>query len=172
MTVPSDVFCAKRTNLHGQYDYPSDARRLLDEATRQRLSPAAQARRMLEEIARREGSAPPSTSPPRSYSSRSDDPVRFAKARMEPIFPSETGSTNVYRDLGYQDPESMMRKASMVAKLFEGIGAAKLDSARAAALIGCDGATLSQLACGRFRDVSEGKLSDMLARLAWPNGPS
>lgn len=84
---------------------------------------------------------------------------------MKALFLSETGSTNVYQDLGYPDPEAMLRKAAMVAAIIRGINAARLNEAGAAELFGCDAVRVSQLARGQFRSVSEAELVDMLAKL-------
>lgn len=84
---------------------------------------------------------------------------------MKDLPTSEAGSTNVYLDLGYANPEEMARKACLAAEIARGIKARRLTQEAAAQLFGCDQAKVSKITRGQFRNVSEAKLLDMVAKL-------
>jgi predicted XRE-type DNA-binding protein len=75
------------------------------------------------------------------------------------------GSRNVYRDLGIPDPESMLIKAQLVAKISEILAERHYTQTRAAELLGIPQPKLSRILRGQFRGVSERKLMDCLANL-------
>ncbi|NMZ71349.1 Predicted DNA-binding protein, contains XRE-type HTH domain [Pseudomonas peli] len=78
----------------------------------------------------------------------------------------EQGSGNVYADIGAAEPDEMMVKAQLVAKLAEIIEARHFtNQAEAAAVIGLTQPKLSSLLRGNFRGISEAKLMDCLLRL-------
>ena len=77
----------------------------------------------------------------------------------------ETGSTNVYADLGYADAAEMQRKAALAAEIARSIKARGLTQDEAAALLGIDQAKVSKITRGQFRGVSEAKLLELVAKL-------
>ena len=77
----------------------------------------------------------------------------------------ETGSTNVYADLGYDDSAEMQRKASLAAEIARAIKARHLTQAAAAVLLGIDQAKISKITRGKFRGVSEAKLLGLVAKI-------
>ncbi len=80
-------------------------------------------------------------------------------------FTIETGSTNVYADLGYADSAEMQRKASLAAEVARAIKARKLTQDAAAELLNIDQAEISKITRGQFRDVSEEKLMGLVVKL-------
>ena len=77
----------------------------------------------------------------------------------------ETGSTNVYADLGYADAAEMQRKATLAAEIARSIKARKLTQDSAATLLNFDQAKISKITRGQFRGVSETKLLELVALL-------
>lgn len=77
----------------------------------------------------------------------------------------ETGSTNVYTDLGYPNAKEMAVKARLVSKISGIIEERKWSQSRAAEVLGVSQPKLSGLLRGQFRGVSETKLLDCLTRL-------
>lgn len=77
----------------------------------------------------------------------------------------EAGTTNVYRDLGYPNPEEMERKARLATAIMRGLQARRLTPELAAQRLGCDQPQLSKLRRGQFRDIDEAKMLAMLSRL-------
>ena len=77
----------------------------------------------------------------------------------------ETGSANVYADLGRADADEMLVKAQLASKIGDIIKRRKLTQAQAAEILGIPQPKLSGLLRGQFRGVSEAKLMDCLARL-------
>ena len=77
----------------------------------------------------------------------------------------EQGSGNVYADIGAAEPEEMLVKAQLAAKVAEIIEARKLKQAEAAELVGLTQPKLSGVLRGKLRGVSEAKLLDCLRRL-------
>jgi len=77
----------------------------------------------------------------------------------------ESGSANVFADIGVADPEEMLAKAQLAAKMAEIIEARKLRQAEAAELVGLTQAKLSDVLRGKLRGVSEAKLHDCLRLL-------
>jgi len=79
--------------------------------------------------------------------------------------PHERGSLNVYRDLGFPDPEAMLVKAQLTFKISEILSERRYTQKRAAELLGIPQPKLSRILRGQFRGVSERKLMDCLAKL-------
>lgn len=77
----------------------------------------------------------------------------------------ESGSTNVYADLGYTNAAEMQRKSSLAAEIARAIKARKLTQDAAAELLGIDQAKISKITRGQFRGVSEAKLLELVTKL-------
>ena len=77
----------------------------------------------------------------------------------------ESGSTNVYVDLGYTNAAEMRRKSSLAAEIGRAIKARKLTQDAAAELLGIDQAKISKITRGQFRGVSEAKLLELVTKL-------
>ncbi len=77
----------------------------------------------------------------------------------------ESGSTNVYADLGMVDAEEMLVKAQLATKIGDIIKRRKLTQVQAAQLLGITQPKLSGLLRGQFRGVSETKMLECLTRL-------
>jgi predicted XRE-type DNA-binding protein len=77
----------------------------------------------------------------------------------------ETGSTNVYADLGTADAEEMQVKAQLATKIADIIKRRKLTQMQAAELLGITQPKLSCLLRGQFRGISESKMLECLTRL-------
>ncbi len=77
----------------------------------------------------------------------------------------ESGSTNLYADLGMVDAEEMLVKAQLATKIGDIIKRRKLTQVQAAQLLGITQPKLSGLLRGQFRGVSETKMLECLTRL-------
>ncbi len=77
----------------------------------------------------------------------------------------ESGSTNVYADLGMADAEEMLVKAQLATKIGDIIKRRKLTQVQAAQLLGITQPKLSGLLRGQFRGVSETKMMECLTKL-------
>ena len=77
----------------------------------------------------------------------------------------QSGSTNVYVDLGYTNAAEMQRKSSLAAEIARAIKARKLTQDAAAELLGIDQAKISKITRGQFRGVSEAKLLELVTKL-------
>ncbi len=77
----------------------------------------------------------------------------------------ESGSTNVYADLGMADAEEMLVKAQLATKIGDIIKRRKLTQVQAAKLLGITQPKLSGLLRGQFRGVSETKMLECLTKL-------
>jgi predicted XRE-type DNA-binding protein len=75
------------------------------------------------------------------------------------------GSTNVYADLGYRTPESMLVKAQLVSRIAELLEERGLTQTRAATVLGIPQPKLSKMLRGQFRGFSERRLMDCLIQL-------
>ena len=84
---------------------------------------------------------------------------------MTAVFEVERGTANVFADIGATDPEEMLLKAQLAAKLAEAIEARKLSQAEAAELASVPQSELSGVLRGDLRRVSEARLRDCLACL-------
>ncbi len=76
----------------------------------------------------------------------------------------ETGSANVYADLGRADADEMLVKAQLASKIGDIIKRRKLSQAQAAEILGIPQPKLSGLLRGQFRGISEAKMMDCLAK--------
>jgi len=76
-----------------------------------------------------------------------------------------SGSGNVYADLGIDDPEGMLVKAQLVSKIAEILVEQGYTQTKAANILGVPQPKLSKILRGQFRGVSERKLMDCLAKL-------
>lgn len=77
----------------------------------------------------------------------------------------ETGSANIYADLGRADADEMLIKAQLASKIGDIIKRRKLTQAQAAEILGISQPKLSGLLRGQFRGISEVKLMECLAKL-------
>ena len=77
----------------------------------------------------------------------------------------ETGSGNVYADLGMVDAGEMLVKAKLASKIGDIIKHQNLTQHQAAALLAMPQPKVSLLLRGQFRGISESKMLDCLARL-------
>jgi predicted XRE-type DNA-binding protein len=77
----------------------------------------------------------------------------------------DVGTGNVYADLGIDDPEGMLVKAQLVAKIAEILEEHGYTQTKAADILGVPQPKLSKILRGQFRGVSERKLMDCLAKL-------
>ena len=88
---------------------------------------------------------------------------RSSKRTLHPSH--ESGSGNVYADVGIDDPEGMLVKAQLVAKIAEILEERGYTQIKAANILGVPQPKLSKILRGQFRGVSERKLMDCLAKL-------
>jgi len=72
------------------------------------------------------------------------------------------GISNVYADLGYRAPESMLVKAQLVSRIAELLSERGITRTQAATVLGIPQPQLSKLLRGQFRGFSERKLMDCL----------
>ena len=77
----------------------------------------------------------------------------------------QTGSDNVYADLGYTDAAEMQRKSMLAHEIAKSIKARKMTQEAAAQLLGIDQAKISKITRGQFRGVSEAKMLELIAKL-------
>lgn len=77
----------------------------------------------------------------------------------------ETGSTNVYEDLGLPNPSEMQVKASLAAKIGETIKRRRLTQSQAAEILGMPQPKISSMLRGQFRGISEAKMLECMNRL-------
>ncbi|MBU1350530.1 MAG: helix-turn-helix domain-containing protein [Gammaproteobacteria bacterium] len=77
----------------------------------------------------------------------------------------EVGSTNVYADLGYLDPEAFQRKASVAAEIARTIKVRHLTQEAVAKLLGVDPADIARMIRGQFRGTSEATMLEWIAKL-------
>lgn len=75
------------------------------------------------------------------------------------------GSSNVYADLGYAEPEAMLVKARLVTKIADIIRQRGLTQQQAAKVLGLTQPKVSGVLKGRFRGISEERLLQCLTRL-------
>lgn len=95
---------------------------------------------------------------------------------MRKKIPVTVGSTNVYADLGYGNPDEALAKAQLAARIAEILKSRSLTQTAAAALFGVDQPKVSALLRGRLRGFSYGRLMKFLTALgcdieivvAWP----
>lgn len=77
----------------------------------------------------------------------------------------EIGSGNVYKDLGFKDPEAMLTKARIVAEIARIIRARLLTQTAAAKVLGLSQPKISALLSGHFQGYSQERLIFLLNRL-------
>ncbi|MBU1190724.1 MAG: helix-turn-helix domain-containing protein [Gammaproteobacteria bacterium] len=77
----------------------------------------------------------------------------------------ETGSGNVYADLGSADADEMLVKAQLATKIGEIIKSRNWSQQQAAEVLGMTQPKLSKMLRGQFRGISESKMLDCLTRL-------
>lgn len=77
----------------------------------------------------------------------------------------ETGSTNVYEDLGLPNAAEMQVKATLAAKIGEIIKHRHLTQIQAAEILGMPQPKLSGMLRGQFRGISEAKMMECMNRL-------
>jgi predicted XRE-type DNA-binding protein len=77
----------------------------------------------------------------------------------------ETGSVNVYEDLGLPDAAEMHVKATLAAKIGEIIKHRHLTQIQAAEILGIPQPKLSGMLRGQFRGISEAKMLQCMNRL-------
>lgn len=77
----------------------------------------------------------------------------------------ETGSTNVYADMGYADAGEMQRKSQLAGEIARAIKARHLSQSEAAEQLGIDQSKISRITRGQFRGVSEAKLLELVTKL-------
>ena len=82
-----------------------------------------------------------------------------------PTIAIETGSDNVYADLGLPDAQEMLVKAKLASKIAEIIKRQNLTQQQAAELLAMPQPKVSMMLRGQFRGISESKMLDCLARL-------
>ncbi len=75
------------------------------------------------------------------------------------------GSSNVFADLGYSDPDTHLLKAQLVSRIDEIMTDKKLTQVQAAQAMGISQPDVSRLLKGQFRDVSIERIMRMLTRL-------
>jgi predicted XRE-type DNA-binding protein len=75
------------------------------------------------------------------------------------------GSSNVFADLGYSDPDTHLLKAQLVSRIDEIIREQKLNQTQAAQIMGLSQPDVSRLLKGQFREVSVERIMRMLTRL-------
>jgi predicted XRE-type DNA-binding protein len=89
-----------------------------------------------------------------------------SKSTRKVTLPRHTVSSgNVYSDLDYPNPESMLVKARLIAKITEILDEHGMTQISAARLLGLSQPKLSQMLNGQFRGFSERKLMDYLTSL-------
>lgn len=75
------------------------------------------------------------------------------------------GSGNVYKDLGYNDAESMKIKSAIVSRISTVIDEKKLTQKEVSILTGIPQSGISNILNGQFRDISEFRLLSCLSLL-------
>ena len=77
----------------------------------------------------------------------------------------QVGSTNVYADLGYPNASEMRRKSKLADEIARAIITKRLTQDAAVELLGIDQSKISRITRGKFRDVSESKLIEVVTKL-------
>ena len=86
-----------------------------------------------------------------------------ARSRQEASY--SQGSINLYADLGYRAPESMLVKAQLVSRIAELLVERGMTQAEAAPVLDMPQPKLSKMLRGQFRGFSERKLMGYLTWL-------
>ena len=87
------------------------------------------------------------------------------KTRTAKSVSHQSGSTNVYADLGYKSADEMLVKAQLVTTIAEILTERGYTQTTAAELLGIPQPKLSKMLRGQFRGFSERKLMDCLTLL-------
>lgn len=77
----------------------------------------------------------------------------------------ERGTSNVFADLGFPDPETHMFKAQLVTRIQDVIDTRGLTQSAAAKATGVSQPDVSRILRGQFRDISVERILRMLTRL-------
>jgi predicted XRE-type DNA-binding protein len=77
----------------------------------------------------------------------------------------ETGSGNVFADLGLPNPEERLAKSQLVQRISEIIKEQKLTQAKAGEILGIDQTKVSKLVRGRLSEFSTSTLMEYLTHL-------
>lgn len=97
------------------------------------------------------------------------DPLSRDKPRMTAHSRKQAthrrGTTNVYADLGYRAPESMLVKAQLISRIVGLLAERGMTQTQAATVLGIPQPKLSKILRGQFRGFSEGKLVDCLTQV-------
>ena len=88
--------------------------------------------------------------------------TKSRKIRMSSGVEMETGSGNVYKDLGFKDAEAMIAKARIVAEIARIIRARRLTQTAAAEHLGLSQPKISALLNGHFQGYSQERLIGLL----------
>lgn len=91
--------------------------------------------------------------------------TKSRKIRMSSGVEMETGSGNVYKDLGFKDAEAMIAKARIVAEIARIVRARRLTQTAAAEQLGLSQPKVSALLNGHFQGYSQERLIGLLNRL-------
>lgn len=75
------------------------------------------------------------------------------------------GTTNVFADLGFPNPDTHLLKAQLMSRVQDTIEDRKLTQTEAARLTGVSQPDLSRMLRGHFRDISVERIMRMLTRL-------
>lgn len=84
---------------------------------------------------------------------------------MKAAMKTENEIKNVYAELGFENAESMLKKAEVTAQLNKLIGQKKNNIYRAAITVGTTQKELEAILRGQFEAVDEKTLSEYLAKL-------
>ena len=91
--------------------------------------------------------------------------TKSRKIRISSGVEIETGSGNVYKDLGFKDAEAMIAKARIVAEIARIVRARRLTQTAAAEQLGLSQPKVSALLNGHFQGYSQERLIGLLNRL-------
>ena len=75
------------------------------------------------------------------------------------------GTTNVFRDLGLKNPEELLAKAKLAARIVQILQRRRLNQTQAAEILGVDQPKVSQIYRGRLDDFSLERLMRFLTAL-------
>src|SRR5688500_11340138 len=75
------------------------------------------------------------------------------------------GTKNVFADLGFPDPDTLLLKAQLMSRVQDTMQDRKLTQTEAARITGVSQPDLSRMLNGQFRDVSVERIMRMLTKL-------
>lgn len=90
------------------------------------------------------------------------------KTHIETLAEQESviyGSTNIFADLGFPNPDEHLEKARLVTQISETMDQQSLDIESAAELLGVSSSELNHMFRGIFKEMSVAQLSNMVAKL-------